>query len=270
MALRFLGEESDRVPKDRVLASLRLLLNEPKLADLVIADLARWQDWSAIDRLVELFEKAEADNIFVREPIVNYLRACPLPQAAEAIARLEKIDPEAVRRAATLAAFSGAIGAASGNPAAVSPTDGSPAPATPGGSGPTANKAGGPADATDGDPGDPSMARVEAAGSGPALPSAAATPSTTAAEVAIAARIPAVLADEEATDDAPGIDPTRPVASRPQSGPAPAAAAAPEDATWSRWKWLVGAGILFLIAVVARSRLWTGGTGPSDNSSRGR
>lgn len=109
MALRFLGEESDIVPRDRVLQSLRILLDEPKLADLVIADLARWEDWSVINRLAELFEKAEADNIFVREPVVNYLRACPLPEATAAITRLEKIDPEAVRRAATLAGFAGAL-----------------------------------------------------------------------------------------------------------------------------------------------------------------
>jgi len=110
MALRFLGEESDLVPRDRVLASLRRLLEEPKLADLVIADLARWQDWSVIDRLVTLFKEAKADNIFIREPIVNYLRACPLPEAAAAVAELEKIDPEAVRRAATLAGLAGVVG----------------------------------------------------------------------------------------------------------------------------------------------------------------
>jgi len=109
MALRFLGEESDVVPRERVLQSLRILLEEPKLADLVIADLARWQDWSAIDRLADLFEKADADNIFVREPVVNYLRACPRPEAATTLARLEKIDPEAVRRAATLAGFAAAL-----------------------------------------------------------------------------------------------------------------------------------------------------------------
>jgi hypothetical protein len=129
MALRFLGEESDLVPRDRVLASLRLLLEEPKLADLVIADLARWQDWSAVDRLVTLFKEAQADNIFVREPIVNYLRACPLPEAAAAITELEAIDPEAVRRAATLAGVAGLIAAA---PPAADEDDnaGPPGPAT--------------------------------------------------------------------------------------------------------------------------------------------
>ncbi|MFM7108623.1 MAG: hypothetical protein ACKOZU_08510 [Planctomycetaceae bacterium] len=121
MALRFLGEESDLVPRDRVLASLRLLLAEPKLADLVIADLARWQDWTVIDRLVTLFKEASADSIFVREPVVNYLRACPLPEAAAAVRELEKIDPEAVRRAATLAGLAGVV---AGGPATTRPADG--------------------------------------------------------------------------------------------------------------------------------------------------
>jgi hypothetical protein len=112
MALRFLGEESDLVPRERVLQSLRYLLDEPKLADLVIADLARWEDWSVIDRLVTIFKEAKQDNIFVREPIVNYLRACPLPEAAAAVEELAKIDPEAVRRAATLAGLAGITAAA--------------------------------------------------------------------------------------------------------------------------------------------------------------
>jgi hypothetical protein len=107
MALRFLGEESDLVPRERVLASLRLLLDEPKLADLVIADLARWQDWSAIDKLVAMFKTASRDTIFIREPIVNYLRACPLPEAAAAMQQLERIDPEACRRASQLAGLGG-------------------------------------------------------------------------------------------------------------------------------------------------------------------
>jgi hypothetical protein len=131
MALRFLGEESDIVPRDRVLESLRLLLDEPKLADLVVADLARWQDWSVVERLVGIFKDATADNIFVREPIVNYLRACPLPEAATAITELEKIDPEAVRRAATLAGLAGLTLPAT--PDATATTASSPAASAPAG-----------------------------------------------------------------------------------------------------------------------------------------
>ena len=245
MALRFLGEESQSVPRDRVLASLRLLLAEPKLADLVIADLARWQDWSVIDRLVELFEKAEADNIFVREPIVNYLRACPLPQAAAAIATLEKIDPEAVRRAATLAAFAGAVGATPGDTS----------------SAPTATGSGKTGADGDGDPGDPSMARASAAtptGAAPSLPA----PPATEAEAAIASRIPAVLADEEATDNAPGIDPSKQQGVSPALPPA--AARPPANGGSDSVKWLLGAAVLLLIAFVSWFRLRAAGSGPSD------
>ncbi|MFM9025893.1 MAG: hypothetical protein ACKON7_11245 [Planctomycetaceae bacterium] len=134
MALRFLGEESDLVPRERVLESLRLLLAEPKLADLVIADLARWQDWSVVERLVQLFKEASQETIFVREPVVNYLRACPLPEAAAAVKELEAIDPEAVRRAATLAGLAGVVaggGAGQVRPAASDGADGGAASAAP-------------------------------------------------------------------------------------------------------------------------------------------
>jgi hypothetical protein len=233
MALRFLGEESDKVPRERVLASLRLLLQEPKLADLVIADLARWQDWSVIDRLVELFEQAEADNIFVREPIVNYLRACPLPQAAEAIKKLEQIDPEAVRRAATLAAFAGAAAA--------------PAPTT------TGAPAARPTIDPEEDAGDPSAAgpRPAAETRGPAaMPPVGSEP----ASGDLAARIPAVLADEEATDDAPGIDPSRPASVAGRSSPLQPPPVAGSGGA-SLLKWAIWAGIVLAIAAFARAKL---------------
>ena len=248
MALRFLGEESQGVPRDRVLASLRLLLAEPKLADLVIADLARWQDWSVIDRLVELFEKAEADNIFVREPIVNYLRVCPLPQAAAAIVRLEKIDPEAVRRAATLAAFAGAASGTPGTSATPTPT--------------ASGQNNGQDNGQDGDPGDPTMTRSPAAAPpGSSLPAPATAPAP-AAEAAIASRIPAVLADEEATDDAPGIDPSMPgTAARVPN--APVAAGPATGAKTPLWKWALWAALVLVIAIFARTGLRSGGAGPS-------
>jgi hypothetical protein len=240
MALRFLGEESDAVPRDRVLASLRLLLAEPKLADLVVADLARWEDWSAIDRLVELFEKAEADNIFVREPIVNYLRACPLPAAAAAITRLEKIDPEAVRRAATLAAFAGALGP---KPAAAAPAD-------------------------DGDPGDPGEppAAAPAATAVPGTPATAAMPREP--DSAIAARLPPTLADEDATDSTPGIDPSRPPPADAAAAGSSATArpAALPAAAGNPWKWAAIAAVILVVAAASRGMLRAGRADPTTRS----
>lgn len=101
MALRFHGTEAAAIPKEAILGSMRNLLSAPDLADLVIPDLARWGDWSQIDRLCELFKSANDDNSWVRVPVVNYLRACPLPEAKERLVELEKIDPKAVKRAAT-------------------------------------------------------------------------------------------------------------------------------------------------------------------------
>lgn len=101
MALRFHGTEGGVLSLEKVTAAMHHILARPSLADLVIPDLARWEDWSQIDRLVELFTAADDDSIWVRVPVVNYLRACPLPIAAEKLKLLEEIDPKAVKRAST-------------------------------------------------------------------------------------------------------------------------------------------------------------------------
>lgn len=99
MAIRFLGQETTTVPKDRLVKSLHFILERPQLADLVIPDLARWQDWSVVEKLVELFKKADEESSWVRVPVINYLRACPKPEAKEYLDELAKIDPDSVKRA---------------------------------------------------------------------------------------------------------------------------------------------------------------------------
>jgi hypothetical protein len=99
MALRFHGTETDVIPRDRILEGLRHVLDRIQLADLVIPDLARWEDWSQMQRLVKLFKEADEKSSWVRVPVINYLRACPKPEAAQYIKQLEQIDPDAVRRA---------------------------------------------------------------------------------------------------------------------------------------------------------------------------
>ena len=101
MAIRFHGTEGNVIPRSALVESLHHVLERKDLADLVIPDLARWSDWSQIDRLTDLFIQADADNNWVRVPVVNYLRACPLPEAKEALNKLEEVDPESVRRANT-------------------------------------------------------------------------------------------------------------------------------------------------------------------------
>ncbi len=90
MAVRFHGTEGDVIPRSKLVDSLHHVLDRKDLADLVIPDLARWSDWSQIDRLTELFIQADDDNNWVRVPVVNYLRACPKPEAKAALKKLEK------------------------------------------------------------------------------------------------------------------------------------------------------------------------------------
>jgi hypothetical protein len=113
MALRFHGTETDRVPRQRILQGFHLLLDRPEVADLIIPDMIRWEDWSQVERLVKLFKEADKKSNWVRVPIINYLRKCPRPEAKEPLAELAKMDPEAFKRAETFFPSGGENGAAS-------------------------------------------------------------------------------------------------------------------------------------------------------------
>lgn len=118
-SIRFHGTEATIIPRERLVASIRLILERPKLADMVIPDLARWEDWSVMDRLVTMFKEAEPQNNWLRVPIIQYLMACPLPAAKERLEELRQIDPEAVRRASFFSDFG--FGDGSEQPTAKSP-----------------------------------------------------------------------------------------------------------------------------------------------------
>lgn len=101
MALRFHTSEGKVIEKKRLLEAFHLMLERPDLADLVIPDLARYEDWSSVDQLFDLYKNADEKTSWVRVPVVNYLRVCPLPKAKELLKECEKIDPMAVKRANT-------------------------------------------------------------------------------------------------------------------------------------------------------------------------
>jgi len=101
MAIRFHGSEGGIIDSKRLVKALHPMLERAELADLVIPDLAKWEDWSVTDKLFDLYKNANAQNSWVRVPVVNYLRVCPLPKAKELLQECEKIDPAAVKRANT-------------------------------------------------------------------------------------------------------------------------------------------------------------------------
>lgn len=110
MALRFHGEETDEIPKDRLLKTVRLVLDNPQIADQVIPDLARWEDWDVMDKLVAKFKESEPDA-WIRQPVIAYLLAAEeqpseiSDRAKAAVQELEAMDPKAVKQARSYMAF---------------------------------------------------------------------------------------------------------------------------------------------------------------------
>lgn len=98
-ALRFHGTEVSIVDRQQLLRTMRKLLEQPKLADIVIPDLARWEDWSVLDQLVSMFKESTSSSSWIRVPIFKYLSVCPLPAAKQYLDELKQLDPAAYQRA---------------------------------------------------------------------------------------------------------------------------------------------------------------------------
>lgn len=80
-ALRFMWTyEPDHISRDRLKQSMRILLDRPELADLVITDLARWKDWSIQDQLMAMYADEKYAIPAIRRAIVRYLYYCSQEQ----------------------------------------------------------------------------------------------------------------------------------------------------------------------------------------------
>lgn len=72
-AVRFMWQYGDgRITQDRLRESMRILLDRPELADLVIADLSRMKDWSVQDKLMAMYDE-ETNIPSVKRAIVRYM-----------------------------------------------------------------------------------------------------------------------------------------------------------------------------------------------------
>ncbi|HEX4148284.1 MAG TPA: hypothetical protein VHY20_04815 [Pirellulales bacterium] len=251
MALRFHGQETTVVPKERLVEGMRYMLDRPQLADLVIPDLARWQDWSVMGRLVKLFKDATDETAWVRVPVINYLRVCPLPEAKEQIEALKKIDPAAFERASQFIPLGADTPpAGSQRPKKATPADeGGPAP-------PVSEKL--------------ATAPVQSDGQTPAKPGAAedvAEPAKVEAGTETAAA-PAAVADSQTTErpapKATQDEPKKATAELAINRPGPSRqreevaayktkeAAEPQPNRILTWSLLAAGGVLLLMAAIMR------------------
>ncbi|QDV76617.1 hypothetical protein [Botrimarina mediterranea] len=216
-ALRFLAEEQrDLVPLDRVLASARLLLDNPEFADQVIPDLSRWGDWSVLERLADMYkatfdeDNPDAPVKYVREPVISYLDVAKTQEtgdvaerAEKALATIEPLDPKAVQRARSLQSFGFLAGARA-----------KPAPATV--DDPMAAATDDPAGDIAVDP--PAELAEELAAQEEAAKGPSEAPG--AMETAVSAPFESNAADEEAPPEGPPMAPERPAVADTEVAPA--------------------------------------------------
>ena len=101
-ALRFHATETDIISTADIVPAVRTILDHPDHADIVIEDLARWGDWTVVDKLAKRFKELDEDDNWQRVPIAAYLLACPTEAATKHIEELEKIEPEAFAKASYL------------------------------------------------------------------------------------------------------------------------------------------------------------------------
>lgn len=86
-AIRFHMQYGEgKIERERLLASMRILLERPELADLVIADLSRWKDWSLQDRLMKMYGNGEYNIPSIKRAIVRFMLVSSKDLPKEAVA----------------------------------------------------------------------------------------------------------------------------------------------------------------------------------------
>lgn len=109
--LRFFWEYGEQQPQQReaIRAAGRLMLDRPQIAQIVVADLARWKDWTLFDRLVESYDREPFTTDSGKLALIQYVLAFQRDQQASAAsaeriqAFLDQVEPDLLRDARRLA-----------------------------------------------------------------------------------------------------------------------------------------------------------------------
>lgn len=91
-ALRFHAEKENVISKQRIIVSTRLLLDDPRSADYAVRDLTRWEDWQSLGMILELLDEV-SEHRWLKQPIQEYLEACPIPEARAAMVATASANP---------------------------------------------------------------------------------------------------------------------------------------------------------------------------------
>ncbi|HZZ71516.1 MAG TPA: hypothetical protein VFE24_04635 [Pirellulales bacterium] len=98
-AVRFTYEFGKGVSHEKIAAAVQSLLKRPDTAAAAITDLARWNDWTPLAEVAQLYTSSAAQDSDIRTAVVGYLTVCPRAAGAEALSKLRKRDPQGVAAA---------------------------------------------------------------------------------------------------------------------------------------------------------------------------
>lgn len=93
MAIRHYAEQKGLLTRERLLVALKQMLKRPDLADLVMLDLIRWKDWTAIEECFELFRTADPANKYVRVTAARYLSLARCREHENLCENASKFEP---------------------------------------------------------------------------------------------------------------------------------------------------------------------------------
>lgn len=86
VAVRFMWEFGEGpISRPRLRESMRRLLDDPRIADLAINELVRWEDWSLHDRLQAMMDNPKFEELAVKRAIIRYMiRGMQVPPEVQA------------------------------------------------------------------------------------------------------------------------------------------------------------------------------------------
>ena len=91
VALAMQGDEQDPLPREDVIEAFNwLIANRQPLAYLVVRDYLRWEHWEVTPELVALARERGYQVPYLRQRVIEFLEACPLPEAQQHISDLSQ------------------------------------------------------------------------------------------------------------------------------------------------------------------------------------
>ena len=96
-AMRFFHNARADEYGPQVLEGLGLALLHSDLADIAIQDLRKWKRWDHTKLILSCYDRKSHQSPIVKNSIIRYALACPMPEARTLIERIRRQDPELIR-----------------------------------------------------------------------------------------------------------------------------------------------------------------------------